>query len=274
MPRFLTRSILASALLWTSSAALAQESDLPDDIFGDDTAPPEPTNRQEKEALLAEEEAAVELPEEQQRRRVIQTFQRKNFMKIGRYELSPALGFVTNDPFINRYLGSVAFAYHATEVFALEGSFTFSPNLGTADYKAVTEQIINENGVTPDISKIQLYGNVNFQFSPIYGKIALGHSRIIGFDIFGVFGTGAVQTLDDLEALGKTTDARAIATQSQWHPSLTYGGGLRVVFNETFAARLEGRGLSYIEVIESDTLEMKNNFTLIAGGSIFFPGMD
>lgn len=265
---------LAVGVLGASGSALAQESDLPDDLFGDDTAPPELTNKQEKDALLNDDAAAVQLPDEQQRKRVIQTFQRKNFLKIGRWELTPGVGFVTNDPFINRYLLNVAIAYHPTEVFGVEGSITFSPNLGEGDWKAVTKQIITENGVTPDISKIQLYADGNFQFSPIYGKVALGPSRIIAFDVFGVFGTGAVQTLDDLKALGKTTDELAIATESQWHPSLNYGGGIRVIFSESFAARLEGRGLSYIEVIESNTLEMKNNFTLLASGSIFFPGMD
>jgi outer membrane beta-barrel protein len=270
---FVTRSVLVS-VLFGASAALAQESDLPEDIFGEDTAPPEQTSRQEKEALLSEGEVAIELPDEEQKKRIIQTFQRKPFLKIGRYELSPHLGFVTNDPFINRYLAGVGMTYHMTEVFGLEVSGTFSPNLGTADYKPVTDQIINENGVTPDISKIQLYVDGSFQFSPIYGKVALGADRIIGFDIFGVFGTGAVQTLDDLKALDKTEDPEAIATESQWHPSLNYGGGIRVVFSEGFAVRLEGRGLSYIEVIESSTLEMKNNFTLLASASLFFPGMD
>ena len=31
--------------------------------------------------------------------------------------------------------------------------------------------------------------------------------------------------------------------------------------------------MSYIEVLESTTLEMKNNFTLLTAASFFFPGM-
>ena len=81
-------------------------------------------------------------------------------MKIGRYEATPQVGFVTNDPFINRYLLGAGFGYHVTEIFAVEAQGIFSPDLNEADWKPITRQIINENQVTPDISKIQFYGTV------------------------------------------------------------------------------------------------------------------
>jgi outer membrane beta-barrel protein len=271
MRSFVSLSALLCALV-ASSPAFAGENDLPDDILGEETAPPEQSIRQERDALQ-NEEVELALPEEDQRKRVIQTFQRKDFMKIGRYEASPHLGFVTNDPFINRYLIGAAFAYHVTEIFGVEVSGTFSPTFGDLDRKAITTQIIEENQVTPDISRIQFYVNGNFQFSPIYGKVAIGSGKIIVFDLFGVFGTGVVNTNDDLVALQKTEDPAAIATQVQFHPTLNFGGGIRVIFSETFAFRIEGRGLSYIEVLESTTLEMKNNFTLLSSLSFFFPGM-
>lgn len=262
----LLRSLLVLGWCSVATSAFAQDSD--PDPLGDT---PPVSIRQEKEALLAE--SRVKLPEEDQRKRIIQTFQKKNFLKIGRYEISPTVGFVTNDPFVNRYLFGASVAYHVTEVFGVEFSGVASPNLGRGDWKPVTVQIVDFNKVTPDISKIQIAASGAFQYSPIYGKIAVGRDRIIGFDIFGLFGTGVVQTKDDLVALDKTDDEEAIATESQFHPSLVYGFGTRVIFSQGFAARIEGRGLSYIEVIESDTLEMKNNFTLMASVSLFFPGM-
>ena len=267
--------IVASALL-VSAPAFAQ--DTTDDVLDDILGGPDETQPQsiaaERQSLLEEPKANTLPTPGPGKKRVIQTLQRKNFMKIGRYEAAPHAGFVTNDPFINRYLIGVGFAYHVTEIFAVEASGTFSPDLGEGDYKPVTEQIINENQVTPDISKIQFYASLNFQYSPIYGKVAWFGSSIINFDIFGTFGTGVVNTVDDLDALGQPDNPVAQATQSQLHPTLNFGGGLRVVFSEAFAVRLEGRGLSYIEVLESTTLEMKNNFTIVAGASFFFPGMD
>lgn len=265
-------SAFTAGLLLAPAAFAQGEGDLPDDIF-DSPGTPEPTIREEREDLEADQ-PVVELPEEQQRRRIIQTFQKKTFLKIGRYEVSPHLGFVTNDPFVNRYLIGAGASYHLTEIFAIELSGTFSPDFGEGDWKPITNQIIENNGVTPDISKIEFFGNANFQFSPIYGKVAVGPGRIIIFDLFGVCGTGAVNTRDDLKALQKERDPAATATASQFHPTLNYGGGARIIFGESFAVRFEGRGLSYIEVLESTTLEMKNNFTLLGGVSFFFPGMD
>ena len=265
-------AIAAIVGLFLSGSAAAQSApDLPDDIF-DDLEVPEESAAQERDALLADE-PEVELPDEPRKKRVIQTLQRKTFMKIGRYEGAPHIGFVTNDPFINRYLFGGSLAYHITEVFAVEVQASYSPDFAEADWKPVTEQIITENQVTPDISKIQFYANGNFQFSPIYGKVAVGAGRIINFDLFGVFGTGIVNTVDDLVALQKEDDLVAQSTQVQFHPTLNFGGGARVIFTEAFAVRAEGRGLSYIEVLEGTTLEMKNNFMLLASASLFFPGM-
>lgn len=273
----MVRLLAGMTLLAGAPSAWAQDDESLDDFDLDDLiggpSAPAPTPGQETQELLRETDAPEAAPQERGKKRTIQTLQRKDFMKIGRYEVTPHLGFVTNDPFINRYLLGAGFAYHVSEIFAIEASGTFSPDLGEADWKPVTQQIIRENQVTPDISKIQFYGNLNFQFSPIYGKIAVGNKNIIKFDIFGVFGTGIVNTKDDLEALQNTT-TEATNTEVQMHPSLNYGGGLRVVFSPSFALRLEGRGLSYIEVLESTTLEMKNNMTLLAGVSFFFPGME
>jgi outer membrane beta-barrel protein len=262
-------ALVAAATL--SSAAYAQDDDL-DDIFGtDDTQPT--TVAEERNALLDEGgEAPVE--KGNSKKRVIKTLQRKNFVKVGRYEVGPHLGFITNDPFLNRYLVGVGGTYHVTEVFGVELSGTFSPDFGDGDYKPITDQIINENQVTPDISKIQLYTNLNFQFSPIYGKAALLGRGIITFDIYGVFGTGVVRTVDDLEALDAAGDPIAEATRSQFHPTLNYGGGMRLIFSPSFAIRVEARGLSYIEVLESTTLEMKNNMTMLLNASFFFPGIE
>ena len=269
MRNVLTLLLLAGAPAWAQSG----ETDLPDDIFGD-TSTPQPTVAQEREQLLSEADSEeLALPEADKRKRIIQTLQRKNFMKIDRFEGGVMGGFVTNDPFINRYLINGSLAYHVTEIFAVEANGTFSPDFGTGDYKPITEQIITNNEVTPDISKIEFYASANFQFSPIYGKVAVGKGKIINFDIYGVFGTGVVNTKDDLEALQAVGEEQAALTERQFHPTLTFGGGTRVVFSESFAARVEGRGLSFVEVIESTTLEMKNNFTVLAGVSFFFPGM-
>ena len=208
-----------------------------------------------------------------QQRRVIKTLQRKNFLKLGRFEGMPMVAFVTNDPFLNRYIAGGRLGYHVTEIFAIEAEIAYSPDLGEADWKPLTQQLVDENHVSPDISKLMLISNMTFQFSPIYGKVALRGNNIINFDVYGAFGMGITRTNDDLNALQAEDDPIALETEVQIHPTTNFGGGARVVFNEFVAVRVDGRSLVYIETVNSTTLEMKNNFILSGGVSFFFPGM-
>jgi len=254
--------------------ALAQEgSDLPEDIF---TAPEDTIAEEKRSVLEGDTEPEAEI--EKTRKPVIQTFQPKDFLKLGRYEVAATVGAVTNDPFLNRILLQATGTYHVTEVLAVEAVVGLAPGANTRcaeredancfDYKPITRQITTQNQVTPDISRIFGYANANIQFSPIYGKVAVGNG-IVNFDIFGLFGTGAVYTVDDVLLAG-TEDS---TTARQWHPMVSFGGGARVIFSKSFAARVEGRGMSYIETLDGTTLEMKNNFAVLGGISLFFPGM-
>jgi outer membrane beta-barrel protein len=267
-------TLLLGLLAFTSSA-FAQSND--DDLFGSGS-----TVADERRAVQAGDlddrtgvAGEIALPEEdRERRRIIKALPRKTFLKIGRWEAAPTLGFVTNDPFINRYLFGASVGHHVTEIFAVELQGGFSPDLGTTDWKPITHQLVENNQVSPDISKIVLYGHANFQFSPIYGKVAVMGRSLVNFDVYGGFGAGFVQTHDDLEALQATQDERALATAVQFHPTTTFGGGIRIIFNQNLAARLEGRSLVYVETIQSTTLEMKNNFLLTGSVALFFPRMN
>ena len=218
--------------------------------------------------------SALETPEDaaERTRRTIKVIQRKNFLKIGRGEGGVHLGFVTNDPFINRYLFGGDFTYHVTEVLGLGIDGTFSPDFGQGDWKGITDQLVNNNKVSPDISKLIWNLNATAQFSPIYGKLAVVGGKIIVFDIYGIFGFGVVGTLDDEDAIqcdGGATSPCTL-TLNQVHPTTTAGGGFRVAFSKRIAARIEGRTLSWVETLNGTSLEMKNYFILQAGGTYFF----
>ena len=271
----------ALTALMLSTPAFAQDSE--DDILGDILGGAETSSEDEIEDLRdgnigdrvgARDESVLDLEEAADRqRRVIKTLQQKNFLKIDRWEISPHAAFVSNDPFLNRYIVGGGVAYHLTEIFAVEAMVDFSPDLGEGDWKPLTTQLVNENNVSPDISKLTTFGSACFVFSPIYGKAALRGRNIINFDIYGKFGMGATRTSDDLEALQATDQPTAIATENQIHPTTNFGGGARVIFNQNVALRVEGRSMIYIETVDSDTLEMKNNFIIQAGVSLFVPNM-
>jgi len=218
-------------------------------------------------------ESALDLEEDARReKRTIKVLQKKNFLKIGKIEVGPHLGFVTNDPFLNRYLLGGNAAYHVTEVLAFELTGTFSPDFGDGDWKPIVTQLEENNNVLPDISKMLWNATVTAQFSPIYGKIAVLGGNIIVFDFYGMFGFGLAGTTDDTEALGcdgGETDPCQI-TANQVHATSTLGGGFRVAFSKRFATRIEGRTISYIETLDGTSLEMKNLFTLQASATFFF----
>ena len=283
-------------LLLLSSTALADEAsstaplgeplaqddgDDLDDILGSDDDNEESVS-DEVDALRrgeigdtvgAREEAVLDLQQANSNRRVIKTIQAKSFLKINRWEVSPHVAFVSNDPFLNRYIVGTGVGYHLTEIFAIEGMLDFSPDLGTSDWKPLTTQLVEENHVSPDISKLNLFGSACFVFSPIYGKAAISGRKIINFDIYGKFGMGATQTKDDLEALQAVGDPKTEKTMDQLHPTTNFGGGARVIFNDNLALRVEGRSMVYIETVNSTTLEMKNNFILQFSASFFIPNM-
>jgi outer membrane beta-barrel protein len=210
--------------------------------------------------------------DDKKKKTVIKTIARKNFMKLGRFEASPHFAFVANDPFLNRYIVGTGFGYHVTEIFAVEANLDFAPDLGDGDWKPLTHQLVEQNNVSPDISKLTLFGNLGFQYSPIYGKVALVGRKLINFDVYGAFGMGFTKTTDDLQALGEEDEA-ALATQNQTHPTTNFGGGIRVIFGESIAARVEARSLVYIETVSATTLEMKNNLILQGAVSFFFPNI-
>ncbi len=258
----------------------SSEDDVLDDILGgggEESAAEETRQLRTGETgdnVGARNEDAIRLlQEEEDEKLVIKTIQRKNFLKLGRLEFSPHAAFVANDPFLNRYIVGAGLGYHLTEVFAIEGNFDFAPDLEEGDWKPLTRQLVEENSVSPDISKLTLAGALTFQYSPIYGKVAVVGNKIILFDLYGAFGVGMAQTNDDLDALQGEQKDDAQATATQWHPTTNLGGGLRIIFGENIAARIEGRSVVYIETVNATTLEMKNNLVLQASAAFFFPNI-
>ncbi len=210
------------------------------------------------------------------KKRLIKTIQRKNFFKKGRWEASPHVAWVANDPFIKRYIVGAGINYNITEIFAIEATFDFSPDLGKADYKPITKQLIDENSVSPDISRLTYFGSLSMLFSPIYGKAAVMGGKIVNFDIYTAFGMGMTRTVECLECLDQAGEEKAPAaakTQYQMHPTTNMGAGARVIFNENLAFRLEGKSMVYIETVNSTQLEMKNNLIIQASASLFFPAI-
>jgi Ni/Co efflux regulator RcnB len=116
-------SLLALSLA-APTLALAQDDALEDILNEEESATEErkavESGDMDDRVGVKSEDLGLMSQEKTGKRRLIKTLQRKNFLKIGRFEVGPHLGFVTNDPFINRYLIGANAGYHITEVFGLE----------------------------------------------------------------------------------------------------------------------------------------------------------
>jgi len=203
--------------------------------------------------------------------RVIKTVQPKAYLKRGRLELEPTVGSVVNDPFLKRYVLGLQAGWHLADIFSVEADFGFSPTLGEADWTPITAELIENNHVAPDLSRLTWFAGGGLGFAPIHGKFAVAR-RIVHYDIFGCFGMGVVRTVDDLDLIGATDDPPAVGTQHQLHLTTRYGGGARIVLGPNVAVRVEARSLVYIETISGTVLEMKNNMLVQGGVSFFLPG--
>lgn len=273
--------MLSLAMALAAAPALAQDNTSSGGTSGgaaSDDELPEDSVKSERDAVKSgKAEAKDEAPQGKEKIPFIKTIQRKNFMKIGRYEIGVDVGSVSNDPFLNRWIIGAVADYHFTELFALELQLGYAPNFDDPsqdcdpDWKELSCQLLEKNSVSPDISRLTTHASAALAYSPIYGKAAVGRS-IIAFDIFGAFGLGVVNTTDDLVAL-QEDGPEAQATQEQWHPTTMISGGARVAFTDSVAARLEVKSMTYIETVKSTTLEMKNNLIIQGGVSFFFPGM-
>ncbi len=289
------KQILIFSMLSLSLNAYAQddESDDLDDILGGDEDEDRST-KEEKEEIEAEASVNTDstalIQQDDGNKQIIKTLQRKTFLKLKRWEVSPHLAFVINDPFLKRRIIGTGIAYNLTEVFAIEGMIDYGLPLGDADLTTLTQQLKGDNNVAPDISRLMAFGDVSFVYSPIYGKAAILGRKIVNFDVYGKFGMGIGQTKDDgtisgilegednqcpeISTLNSGSEVALFCqTQIQWHPTTTFGGGIRVIFNDNIAARLEGRSITYIETVNSTMLEMKNNFIVQGSVSVFVPNI-
>ncbi len=288
--RLLSLALFAAASpAWANDGAVTHPDVLlpaaSDGVAAEDDDDDSSSVKAEKDALksAATTPSVVELDDEDRRRRIIMTLQKKNFLKLKRFEGGIGAGAVVNDPFLNRRIINGVLDYHINEVFALDFQGGWAPEFGEVidsssendpDLKQLTKDLLKYNAVAPDISKLTFHGSAALAYSPIYGKGAVFNNIII-FDLFGYFGLGAVRTHDDttVYASGDDDGDTVELTALQVHPTTVIGGGLRVAFNQRVAARMDIKSMSYIEVVNGGTLEMKNNLIILGSVCFFFPNM-
>ncbi len=184
----------------------------------------------------------------------------------GATELTVGGESVVNDPFLQRRSVVVGVSHEVLGPLRLGAQYGFAPDRGEEDWKPLTTQLVNENSVSPDISKYTMYGAIRMEVPVIRTSknMARGPGGLRHLDtelrVFG--GMGFARTTDDLEALQATGDERAVATQFQTHPTSHYGLNTTLYWSDRQGLRVEAEFMDYIETVNATTLEMKSNLII------------
>ena len=145
-------------------------------------------------------------------------------------------------------LGAEAALY---ERFSLGLSAGGYPLAREGDHKQITTQLIRENAITPDISRIRARASAEARVWMLRQTVG-DHRRRLGVHA----GLGMVYTVDDEEALMAEGDPAFEETARQVHPTTLLGLSAEVWWGPR-GLRLRYEQSPYNEVVMSDIHESK-----------------
>ena len=129
---------------------------------------------------------------------------------------STGFEWVANNPFVHQRGLRTALMVEATPWLSSYLSVGVSPNFGEADWTALTRELVDNNRIAPDISRIASRGMLMTRWMPIHtqGKV----SSTLGL----ATGVGLVHTVDDLAIIQSQdrpqyqTSARQLHLGNAW----------------------------------------------------------
>jgi outer membrane beta-barrel protein len=224
--------------------------------------------------------------------------QNRFFLKGSRFEVSPIFGYVPNNPMVRRYTGGLIVGYHFSEQLAASAQLLYSPDMGEADLKGLTNTLVviahggsSEVEFQQPVDKMMIGAIFNVMWAPVYGKINLVGEAVVNFDVYGTLGIGlltvrkhyarydASAVVDEGDAPVSLTDAGSAEVRTR--VPLSFGIGTNIFVTQSLALKLDARSMFYVDSVPQydpnnpeEGSRIYNNFVATAGVSIFFPKMD
>jgi outer membrane beta-barrel protein len=218
--------------------------------------------------------------------------QNRFFLKTGRMEATPILGYVPNNPMVKRYVGGLLGAYHFSETFAAEGAFLYSPDLGKNDLKGLTHTLVAIPGMAsgdsePDfvqpLDKMIMGATFAARWAPFYGKINIIGESVLNFDAYGVAGLGMLSMQSYLAKYDDSSgqpDTMLELNEKKVVLTPNLGMGFNFFLNQTMALKIDARSYFYIGKkpqydpdVPVDENRLYSNFVASVGLSFFIPEM-
>lgn len=169
-------------------------------------------------------------------------------------DLSVGLLSTVNDPFLSR-TGLLVSGHMPLGDRAMVGLVAdYALDRGEGQWTPLTTQLVNENSVSPDISK------VTWQVGAVVGVEAIRTPLASGAAVLRVYGGPAfLSSRDDLDALQAQGDPRAESTAIQTHTGLMVGLTSDWTWSERAGVRLRLQRVTHIETVNATTLELKRD---------------
>ena len=212
------------------------------------------------------------------------------FLKENRFEISPIIGYVPNNPFAVRYVGGAILGFHFSETIAAQAQISYSPDLGENDLKGLVGVLLDrafnagaDVGFQQPLDKVTLSAAFGVAWAPVYGKINLVGETVLNFDLYFVGGIGMLAKTNYFAVYADSPCfceliPGAPANEVEIAPMV--GTGMDFFLTQGMALKLDARMSLYIdnkpqydpnEVVTEQRLY--NNFIVGAGLGFYFPKM-
>jgi outer membrane beta-barrel protein len=246
---------------------------------------------------MAQEKPAVDaLTEYRSGKAESRAIENRFFLKEGRFEIAPHLGYVPNNSFARRYVGGLALNYHFAETLAVGADITYSPDLGKNDLKQLVgillDRAFNAGGADTafqqPLDKVTLSAAFGVSWAPVYGKINLIGETVLNFDLYGFAGLGMVSksnyyaqfdpTVIEILEPNDVVLLQAVGNEVRIAP--TIGVGQNYFLNQILALKLDVKASFYLDDkpqydpdVPVQQQQLYNNFIASVGIAAFFPKM-
>lgn len=194
---------------------------------------------------------------------------RKQLYRSDRFELMPSVGFTINDAYKRNILVGAEANFHLTNEFGIGVTGQYGAVALNSD---LLDQI--ESTIDPDVTKELAYGttmllvDAHLSYVPLFGKFSVFRTTIdYDLHLLAGFGGALIASAGD----GEGGDLEG------FNPGPMFGGGARFFFADSIAFTLDVKDYIYTtadvqERGNEPTSELRDNWMMSIGISIFFPG--
>lgn len=214
------------------------------------------------------------------------------FLKENRFEISPNVGYVPNNPFARRYTIGGILGYHFSEQFSVQAEILYSPDLGEGDLKGLTSVLLDRASQSQSdvafqqpLDKAALAAAFGIAWAPLYGKINLVGETVLNFDFYVFLGGGMLSKKDyvatyDPDGVAQNDIVNLDFLENEVKLAPFVGIGQNYFVNRLMAVKIDVRAAFYVDnkpqydpEVAPSGQRLYNNVIASVGLAFFFPNM-